>query len=474
MLPLVLGLVDRRRLVRTLVSQTGSIEAVQSPSGEPCMESSCLRVRSSRPWHFLPGSMYLVQMRRLKAKRPSRFGLVLPSLEQSERINRGSITIAFPLLTFGLLIGMILSLVARHQESAAVITTNAPGWTDPKVLSAIVMWMVFAVLLHARFRPAMRGKSVMVLTIVAFAFMVFTWVGVEALRLPTAHGADYDRGKDDRPVRLLALGVDHRSAPASIREALAFDGTKCAQGLDLLAQHFPGNEFVILSTCNRVEVYAAGSPEQMPETEALADLLVEFHGIPSDIFYQHLVSYHDQGVVDHLFKVAASLESLVLGEGQILGQVRQAYRTAVECKTVGPIFHPVFQAALRVGKLVRERTGMDQGKLSVASVAVDLAREVFDSFADKTVLVIGAGKMGEATLQHLKGLNPGTILITNRNLQRAYGAAARWNGRAVPFERLGQALIDADLVISTTAAPEPIVTLEQYLRVQRAGETGWL
>jgi glutamyl-tRNA reductase len=269
-------------------------------------------------------------------------------------------------------------------------------------------------------------------------------------------------------VRLLALGVDHRSAPASVREALAFGGTKCAQGLDLLAQHFPGNEFVILSTCNRVEVYAAGCSEQAPQTEALADLLVEFHGISSDVFYQHLLSYHDQGVVDHLFKVAASLESLVIGEGQILGQVRQAYREAVDCKTVGPIFHPVFQAALRVGKLVRERTGMDQGKLSVASVAVDLATEVFDSFADKTVLVIGAGKMGETTLQHLKGLKPGTILITNRDPQRALSAAARWNGRAVPFERLGQALIDADLIISTTAAPEPIVTFEQYLRVQRA------
>ena len=105
--------------------------------------------------------------------------------------------------------------------------------------------------------------------------------------------------------------------------------------------------------------------------------------------------------------MAASLESLVLGEGQILGQVRDAYKAADACKTVGPIFHTVFQSALRVGKLVREQTGMDQGKLSVASVAVDVAREVFDSFADKTVLVIGAGKMGELTLQHLKGLSPG-------------------------------------------------------------------
>jgi glutamyl-tRNA reductase len=269
-------------------------------------------------------------------------------------------------------------------------------------------------------------------------------------------------------VKLLALGVDHRSAPALVREALAFDGPKYAVGLDFLAQAFPGSELVVLSTCNRVEIYVAGSPEHVPETSALTDMLVKLHGVKSELFSGHLVSYHDEGVVGHLFRVAASLESLVLGEGQILGQVREAYLAAVQRNTVGPVFHTVFQTALRVGKLVRERTGMDQGKLSVASVAVDLAREVFDSFADKTVLVIGAGKMGELTLQHLKGLKPGEILITNRDPDRAVAVAARWNGRAVPFERLGQALIDADLIISTTAATEPIVTLEQYVRVQRA------
>jgi glutamyl-tRNA reductase len=269
-------------------------------------------------------------------------------------------------------------------------------------------------------------------------------------------------------VRLLALGVDYRSSPASIREALAFDGIKLDTGLDLLTSTFAGTECVILSTCNRVELYLASGLDQAAEINALTDVLASFHGIKSEAFAAHLVSYHDEGVIGHLFRVAASLESLILGEGQILGQVRDAYNTAVARKTVGPIFHTVFQSALRVGKLVRERTGMDQGKLSVASVAVDLAREVFDSFADKTVLVIGAGKMGELTLQHLKGLNPGKILVTNRDIERASAVAARCNGQAMPFDRLNQALIEADLVISTTAATEPIVTLEQYIRVQRA------
>jgi ABC-type transport system involved in cytochrome c biogenesis permease subunit len=136
---------------------------------------------------FLAGLMYLVQMRRLKSKRSGRTGLVLPSLEQSERINRGAITIAFPLLTFGLLIGMFLSLAVRSAATGARLE-HTLSWSDPKVVSALVMWVVFAVLLHARFSPALRGRSVMVLTIVAFSFLVFTWIGVEALKLPTAHG----------------------------------------------------------------------------------------------------------------------------------------------------------------------------------------------------------------------------------------------------------------------------------------------
>ena len=418
---------------------------------------------------FFAGLMYLVQMRRLKAKRPYRFGLTLPSLEHSERINRGAITIAFPLLTFGLLIGVVLSVAARYEGNTAT-TAHTLRWTDPKVLSALLMWLVFAVLLHARFRPAMRGKSVMVLDnrgLRLLGLYLGRRRGTAVAHVPWLV-QDHDRGEDEDTVRLLALGVDYRSAPASIREALAFDGLKLDAGLELVTRTFPGNECVILSTCNRVELYVASSPDQVAETDSLTDVLATFHGIKSEAFAAHLVSYHDEGAIGHLFRVAASLESLILGEGQILGQVRDAYNTAVARKTVGPIFHTVFQSALRVGKLVRERTGMDQGKLSVASVAVDLAKEVFDSFADKTVLVIGAGKMGELTLQHLKGLNPGKILVTNRDAERAHAVAARWNGQAMPFERLGQALIEADLVISTTAATEPIVTLEQYIRVQRA------
>ncbi len=269
-------------------------------------------------------------------------------------------------------------------------------------------------------------------------------------------------------MRLVAVGVDFRSAPASVREALAFDGDKGPGGLQALKVAFPGCEFVVLSTCNRVEIYAAGDLACVPEVEALTGFLSAFHGVPDETFAGHLVSYHDEGSIGHLFRVAASLESLVLGEGQILGQVREAYREAKKHHSAGPILHKVFENAIRVGKKVREETGMDQGKLSVASVAVDVAKGVFDTFTDKTVLVIGVGKMGDLTLRHLKTLNPGKILVTNRSPERAQAAAERWGGEAVPFERLNLALIEADLVVCTTAADEPILTYDQYVRVQRA------
>ncbi len=269
-------------------------------------------------------------------------------------------------------------------------------------------------------------------------------------------------------MKLLALGVDHRSAPTAVREALAFDGPKRDEGLDALAGAFPGAEFAILSTCNRVELYSAGDLAAVPGVGALTDFLARFHDRPVDAFVAHLVDHHDEGAVTHLFRVAASLESLVLGEGQILGQVKEAHLAAKVRKTAGPILHRVFEQALRVGKKVREVTGMDQGKLSIASVAVDVARDIFDTFSDKTVLVIGAGKMGDLTLRHLVGLSPGRILVTNRHPERAETAAARWGGEAVPFDRLNLALIEADLVISTTAAEAPIVSYDQYLRVRRA------
>jgi glutamyl-tRNA reductase len=270
-------------------------------------------------------------------------------------------------------------------------------------------------------------------------------------------------------VKLLALGVDHRSAPTAIREALAFDDRKRDLGLEALKAAYAGTEFLVLSTCNRVEVYSASEANaSAPEVSELAEWLARFHNLAEATLGGHLVAHHDEAMVGHLFRVAASLESLVLGEGQILGQVREAYKAADARQAVGPILHLVFRKALEVGKRVREVTGMDRGKLSIASVAIDVARDIFDSFRDKTVLVIGAGKMADLTLKHLKALCPGRIVVINRSLERAQETAARWGGDAVPFDRLFQALIEADVIVSTTAAEEPLVVYQQFARVQRA------
>ena len=358
-----------------------------------------------------------------------------------------------------MLIGVLLNL-ASQREGAGVLR-----WSDPKVVFTGASWLVFAALLHARYRPEWRGKRVMLLTVVAFGFMIFTLVGVDLL-LKTAHGVP--EGAGGGVVKLLALGVDHRSTPTEVREALAFDGEKLPRALAALKGSFPDDEFAILSTCNRVELYAAGEPASVPQVGDLIGFLAEFHGVAPAEFAAHLVDYHDEEAVAHLFRVASSLESLVLGEGQIQGQVKDAYESAQRHKTVGPILHAVFQHAARVGKRVREATGMDRGRLSIASVAVDVARSVFDSFTDKTVLVVGAGKMGELTLRHLAALRPGRILITNRSPEKARAAADAWKGRAVPFEELERALVEADVVVSTTASAEPIVSYPMYCRVLKA------
>lgn len=275
-------------------------------------------------------------------------------------------------------------------------------------------------------------------------------------------------------MRLLALGIDHTKASANLRESVAIPQERLHEALKALRRAFPIYEFTILSTCNRVEIYAAtdrarvDSSVRPVEGTDLAAFLAGFHGLPAETVLNNAVVYHDDGVVGHLFRVAASVESVVLGEGQILGQVRESYRQAVSAQSVGWILHAVFQHALKVGKKVRETTGLGTGKLSVASVAVDLAREVFDHFDDKTVLVIGAGKMAELTLTHLSALKPGRTVVTNRSLPKARQLAERFGGSVVEFERLNQALIDADVVVSTTASAQPIVDYQSFTRIQRA------
>jgi len=259
---------------------------------------------------------------------------------------------------------------------------------------------------------------------------------------------------------LFALGCSFRTAPVALRERLAFEDARLKQALEVINARYHC-EAVILSTCNRVEMYLGRAmPESAPDADLLAEFLAEFHQLPLEEFRPYLY-HHEQGeAVRHLFRVAASLDSLIVGEGQIAGQVKRAYELAQEAGSVGPLLHALFQHARVVAGRVRHETGIARGHVSVSSAAVDYVRQVFDHFGDKTVLVIGAGKMGELTLRHLRQLQPRRILVVNRSPEKALNLAQQCGGLTVSWESLDDALVKADIVLSTTGASQPIVTRE--------------
>jgi glutamyl-tRNA reductase len=267
-------------------------------------------------------------------------------------------------------------------------------------------------------------------------------------------------------VNLIMVGCDFRSASVELREKLAFDDAKRDRALDELLARFDC-EAVILSTCNRVELYLArGDGIAPPHSDQIRSFLAEFHGVEAAALRAVLVEQTQTDAVRHLFRVAASLDSMIVGEGQIAGQVKRAYETAMRRSACGPILHKLFQHAFVAAKRVRTETGISDGRVSVSSVAVDYVREVFDHFDDKTVLVIGAGKMGELTLRQIQRLKPQKILITNRSPEKAIAMASACGGFAVPWDDLESALAQADIVLSTTGAAEPIVTQARWKRVR--------
>jgi glutamyl-tRNA reductase len=257
------------------------------------------------------------------------------------------------------------------------------------------------------------------------------------------------------------VGCSYHMTPVAVRERLALDAGPTAAVLDELESRY-GCEAVVLSTCNRVELYLARDEGNAPGVDLLAEFLHEFCGVPAAELRAYLYERQGADAVRHLFRVAASLDSMIVGEGQIAGQVKRAYDLAHEHAASGHLLNALFQHALRVAKRVRTETGIARGHVSVSSVAVDYVRQVFDHFGDKTVLVIGAGKMGELTLKHLRALRPGQILVTNRSPEKAAAVARDCGGRPVPWEQLDDVLAQADIVLSTTGAPEPIMTKRRY------------
>ncbi len=270
-------------------------------------------------------------------------------------------------------------------------------------------------------------------------------------------------------MNLQIVGCSHRNSPLELRERIAFSKRQVEAALSEFRRRFPETEAVLLSTCNRTELFtAAAEPELVPSHQDVAEFLADFHGLDGQKLFADLFRCSGAEAIRHLFMVAASLDSMVVGEAQILSQVKEAYRLATESESAGQWSHAAFQEALRVAKRVSRETTIQQRRVSIPSVAIrDFAQQIFERFEDKAVLLIGAGEMGEETLQYVSDMGAGEVTIVNRDPQKALQLAKRYGGRAQPWEALEQLLVDADLVISTTGAEEPIVTLERFLTIDK-------
>ena len=250
---------------------------------------------------------------------------------------------------------------------------------------------------------------------------------------------------------IILAGVSHHNTPLSIRERLYFPETHMDEWLDRLAGYSGLDERIILSTCNRVEVYSAAEDFEQG-LDAIHRFFLESRDIGADELNAHLYVHREAEATRHLFTVASSLDSMVVGEPQILGQVKEAYRVAQASGHAGKALTNLFSRAFRVAKKIREQTPIGESPVSVSSVAVDLAKRIFGSLAGKNVLLLGAGEMGEAAARHLKASGADNLHVANRTLARAQELAAKLKGSTVSFDNLEGALIGADIVIASTAA----------------------
>jgi glutamyl-tRNA reductase len=266
---------------------------------------------------------------------------------------------------------------------------------------------------------------------------------------------------------IAVLGLNHRSAPVELRERVAFQEGKLPTALSAVREELNLPECVILSTCNRVELYTV-IPERDGHEAKLKSFLSRFHRLEPESLNGGLYWHLQPDSVRHLFRVAAGLDSMVVGESEILGQVRDAYTKAVEHGSVGSVFHRLFQTALRAGKQARSRTRIGQGAVSVSSVGVELARRIFQDLPSKTILVLGAGQMSEATLTCLKAQGIKKILVANRTLETAVPLAESVGGQVVPFDGLEASMTQADIVICSTSADRYLLTRPQIQGIMSA------
>jgi len=265
----------------------------------------------------------------------------------------------------------------------------------------------------------------------------------------------------------LVVGCNHRTAPLAIRERLAMAEREQEEALrDLRAAH-ADCEGVILSTCNRVELYLACPKQGQADAHQLLHTLAAVRDVDPAQLSGHTYHHTDVHAIRHCFRVVSSLDSMVLGESQILWQARQAVETADRAHALGTTLREIFDRAFTVARRVRNETQIAAGRASIGSLAVDFARQIFTRLAERTVLMIGAGKMGRTTVRHLSAQGAADVMVTNRTFARAEQMAAQLQATAVPYEQLDDHLATADIVITCTGSDEPIIRPAQIVEVLR-------
>ena len=263
----------------------------------------------------------------------------------------------------------------------------------------------------------------------------------------------------NRSMSIVLVGVNHKTAPVEVRELLAFSDQTCSEGLRTLVDGEIVREGLIVSTCNRVEVITATTRDQLPQTvDVIANFLSRSRSIAREEFSAHLYQHVDDQAVRHLFRVASSLDSMVVGEPQVLGQVRRAYSLALEVGTAGRVLNRLVHHALHVAKRVRAETGIAASAVSISYMAVELGKKIFRSLEGCTVLVVGAGEMAELSVRHLVNAGVSRVRVANRTEETARQLAAEFDGEAVSFDQLPDHLAAADIVICSTGANEYVVT----------------
>ena len=267
-------------------------------------------------------------------------------------------------------------------------------------------------------------------------------------------------------MHLFLLGVSHRTAPVDVRERLDFSSGDLGAAVQALGARASAAESVVLSTCNRCEIYVAGEDPVRARADIIG-FLSEYHRLPVDAFTPHLFAFDDAAAARHLFRVAAGLDSLVVGEPQILGQVKDAFQVASSHRAAGPLLTKLFHWSFAVGKRVRTETAIGEGAVSISFAAVALARKIFGRLQGRRVLVIGAGEISTLTAQHLRTHGVAEIAITSRTAANAEALAESVGGRSVPWSEMMSALASADIVITATGAQRPILTRAQVELVRR-------